>query len=351
MLHCFKLQKETFKRRVIMKQNRLLEFLRSTPFVLYVAIFSVLFLAPNTYYVFYKFCVFNSPFRELASLGVSIIVASSVMIYTLRKNFRMAKFYSLFEVAISAYYYSYTIGTDWDLLPAFCFTLILPISVYYYTLEIDKPLDGNNEMDSLKDIVNEKSLALNSLMDSFIQLEEKAEKEKKFLINESMEIASKYNQLNADFKFLEKQNVDLIEGSKEFVINSDDKIKVLSDVIADQNEKIINLNDDVTALDHLNDELKEHNRKLFEENESLKLKNPNIPVNENKKRKPYTSGNSDIVLKPIKPIQRKKPIKDTPAPESVQSEALNTVNSAFNELNTSVKSKRPKRVKKFLSRE
>jgi hypothetical protein len=119
------------------EQIPLLNYLKSNRFILWVAIFTVLFLAPNTYYVFYSLSIFSSPYREIASGGVSAIVAASIMIYTLRKNFTVAKYYSLFEISISAYYYIMMIGWDWALIPAFSFTLMLPISVYYYTKEIE----------------------------------------------------------------------------------------------------------------------------------------------------------------------------------------------------------------------
>jgi hypothetical protein len=123
------------------EQIALLNFIRSNRFILYVAIFTVIFLSPNTYYVFYSFSVFKSPYREIASAGVAVIVAASIMIYTLRKNFKVAKYYSLFEISISAYYYITMIGWDWGLIPAISFTLMLPISVYYYTKEIDVSID------------------------------------------------------------------------------------------------------------------------------------------------------------------------------------------------------------------
>jgi len=118
-------------------QIQLLEFLKSSKFILHVAIFTVIFLAPNTYYVYYSFCVFIFPYAEIASGGVSLIVAASIMIYTLRKNYEVAKYYSAFEISISAYYYISTIGWDWGLIPALSFTLMLPISVYHYTKEIE----------------------------------------------------------------------------------------------------------------------------------------------------------------------------------------------------------------------
>lgn len=134
------------------EQIRLLEFLRSNRFILYVAIFTVLALAPTTYFVFYSFSIFISPFREIASGAVAAIVASSIMIYTLRKNYKVALYYSWFEVSISAYYYiAMVIGFDWALIPALSFTIMLPISVYHYSKEIDVNLHLENDFKDLED--------------------------------------------------------------------------------------------------------------------------------------------------------------------------------------------------------
>ncbi len=125
-----------------MKESiKLLEFIRSTRFILYVAIATVLFLTPNTYFVFYSLSIFTSPYREIASAGVALIVAASIMIYTLRKNEEMARYYSYFEMTISAYYYISMIGWDWALIPGLGFTIMLPLSVYYYTKEIDVKME------------------------------------------------------------------------------------------------------------------------------------------------------------------------------------------------------------------
>ncbi len=133
---------------IFMKESiPLLDFIRSNKFILYVAIFTVIALSPTTYFVFYSFSIFISPYREIASATVAVIVAASIMIYTLRNNFKVARYYSLFEISISAYYYITMIGWDWALIPAMSFTLMLPISVFYYTKEID--VDVNFSEDEL----------------------------------------------------------------------------------------------------------------------------------------------------------------------------------------------------------
>lgn|SRR5690349_12559245 len=130
---------------------RLLEFLRSNQFILYVAIFTVIALSPTTYYVFHSFSIFISPYREIASGAVAAIVASSIMIYTLRKNYKVAMYYSMFEVTISAYYYiAMVVGWDWALIPALSFAVMLPISVYHYTREIDVNLNLEEDVKMLE---------------------------------------------------------------------------------------------------------------------------------------------------------------------------------------------------------
>lgn len=122
----------------------LLNFIRSNRFMLYVAMFTVIALAPNTYFVFHAMSVFKPIYREIASAMVALIVASSIMIYTLRKNLRVAMYFSLFEILIGAYYYISTIGLGWALIPAAAFVLIQPVSVYFYAKEINVDIDYNN---------------------------------------------------------------------------------------------------------------------------------------------------------------------------------------------------------------
>lgn len=134
------------------EEIRLLEFLRSNKFILYVALFTVIALSPTTYFVFYSFSIFIPPYREIASGAVAAIVAASIMIYTLRKNYKVALYYSLFEVTISAYYYiAMVVGWDWALIPALCFTLMLPTSVYYYSREIDVNLKLEDDFKQLEE--------------------------------------------------------------------------------------------------------------------------------------------------------------------------------------------------------
>jgi hypothetical protein len=124
-----------------------LELVKSNRFIFYVASLTVLFLAPNTYYVYYTLSVFTQPYREIASAGVALIVASSIMIYTVRKNFTMAIRLAWFEVMIAEYYYTSTIGFDWALIPGTGFAIILPITLSMYTKELEVDVSGRELID------------------------------------------------------------------------------------------------------------------------------------------------------------------------------------------------------------
>lgn len=153
-----------------MEKIWLLESLRSNRFILAAAVFSVLWLSPNTYFVYYELCRFSSPYREIASIGSALIVSSFIMLYTLRKNYTVAKYYSFFEAFISAYYYISSIGIDWPLLPAMGFVFIFPLSLYNVTKELEKqPEEISPELikpiaamkEAIKPIVNAASIDIN----------------------------------------------------------------------------------------------------------------------------------------------------------------------------------------------
>jgi hypothetical protein len=119
-----------------MKRIKELDALKSDRFLLWVVITTLPLLCSNMYYVYHKLSVLPDPWRNRVSLGVALVLAGFIIIYTVRKNYRMAKYFAYFEALISAYYYIVTIGLDWDLLPAFGFTLILPAAMFHSAKEI-----------------------------------------------------------------------------------------------------------------------------------------------------------------------------------------------------------------------
>ncbi len=122
-----------------MKYSIVETFLRSRNFILCLAIFSVLWLTPNTYWVYFSMMKGFSPgWRELVSGGMALIVSSGILIYTMRGNMKIANYYMWFEISISTFYYCITIGWSWWLIPAFSFVFMLPVSLKHYTAELNK---------------------------------------------------------------------------------------------------------------------------------------------------------------------------------------------------------------------
>lgn len=121
--------------------------IKSDRFLLWISIFASLLLSANTYFVYHEVSRFTDVWREIVSAGVAVILTGFILVYTIRKNLKAAKFFAYFEVLISAYYYIMTIGWDWPLIPAFGFTLILPSSLYYASKEIQnkKPQEATND--------------------------------------------------------------------------------------------------------------------------------------------------------------------------------------------------------------
>ncbi len=120
------------------EEIKLYKYLKSNKFILYVAMFTVLSLAPTSYFVLYSFSAFISPYRELSSASGALIIASAIMIFTVRKNVKMAMFFSCFEMIFGYFYYIYmVVGWDWPLIPALAYATVMPLSVYYYTSEIE----------------------------------------------------------------------------------------------------------------------------------------------------------------------------------------------------------------------
>jgi hypothetical protein len=151
------------------EEIKLLDFIRSTRFILYVAIATVIALSPNSYFVYHKYCVYLSPFREIFSGLVALIVAASITIFTVRKNLKVALYFAYFEITVSAYYYIIQEGIGWGMVPMFGFCIMLPYSVARYAQEIDVPMDSEppDINDKWEGVIKDKiESAVNDYMDS-----------------------------------------------------------------------------------------------------------------------------------------------------------------------------------------
>lgn len=264
----------------------MLNKIKSNSFMGWAAIFTVLFLAPNTYFVYHTFSVFQSPYREIASIGVALIIAGGIMIYTLRKKFMVAKYYTIFEVYISAYYYINTIGWDWGLIPALGFTLILPISVYYYSREFDK--DG--EID-YKDIIARNNKSFEELVMKNIGLENRLQNANN-LIDQHQKASTdyiaqceeKFSNINNECAHWVSEYERAVQGWTNDVSLRDERISELEYSI-DYNSKILNsreetIKDMSVNSEYLRNELKKYDGVLIPKPKDNASKNEQVLSNE-----------------------------------------------------------------------
>lgn len=125
------------------ESKKVINFLKSDNFALMLATGSVLALAPNTYFVFYKLSVLPPVFREIQALFFCIIISGAILFYTIRKNIPVARNFAIFEFGISSCYYIISLGFSWYLVPAFGIAAIMPMSIYFYASEIEKGYHNN----------------------------------------------------------------------------------------------------------------------------------------------------------------------------------------------------------------
>ncbi len=125
------------------ENKKAINFLKSDNFALLMAICSVLALAPNTYFVFFKLSVLPPIFREIQALFFCTIISGAILFYTIRKNIEVARNFAIFEFGISACYYIISLGFSWYLVPAFGIAAVMPMSIYFYSFEIEKGYYNN----------------------------------------------------------------------------------------------------------------------------------------------------------------------------------------------------------------
>lgn len=199
-----------------------LEAIKSDRLMLWLAIFTLPLFSSNTYFIYHKLSVLPDPWRDRVALGVAFILAGFVIVYTLRKNYRMAKYFAYFEALISAYYYITTIKDSWDLIPALGFTLILPAALYHCAREIAK--EKIDDMISISD-VERKLDEQNATISNLERTLQDAEIDRKYF----EDLANK-NQVAIDHLVQElsaKNEIEISDDEMKFIDKNDELKKSL----------------------------------------------------------------------------------------------------------------------------
>lgn len=164
--------------------ERLLTRFKSVGFSVWLAIFSAIALAPNTFFVsanitktalgaMYE----NPPIWAAYFQGafIAILFTFLLIYYTLRANEKMAKRFYAFEVATSFAYYGYALlfasNGDWAgvlwMIPAGLFAFTLPYAVKGIAAEI---LDQSNVSDSQAGEIARLELELSNVQQDYEEL-------------------------------------------------------------------------------------------------------------------------------------------------------------------------------------
>jgi hypothetical protein len=124
------------------KNNKVVTYMRSVSFALIIAIISMLVQSPHSYTAFHDLSSLRNTGWGIAQAVVfALVIDLAVLFYTLRKRTDIAIGAAVAMGLINIYYY----WVEWQLSLNFAFgcflSLLVPVSVYFYSEEIELPDD------------------------------------------------------------------------------------------------------------------------------------------------------------------------------------------------------------------
>lgn len=112
--------------------------LKSNEFALLVAILSVATQAPHTYFVMYS--ISNPGMYEILRVTqavlAAIVIDMALLFYTVRNRKDIALVFAGMQIAVNFFYYYKNLGFTENLIAGIIMSIMLPVSVYYYSEEI-----------------------------------------------------------------------------------------------------------------------------------------------------------------------------------------------------------------------
>lgn len=130
---------------------KLIDRIKSDNFALGLAIFSVIIQGGHSGYVFMSLTSFTGWLAYTHSISMAMVISGAILYFTLKKNSKLSLSFAVFESLINIAYYIKFIITDdksfWLLSIAIPISVVLPITVYYYSEHIDSPNKEENNGD------------------------------------------------------------------------------------------------------------------------------------------------------------------------------------------------------------
>lgn len=183
----------------------LIQILRSTNFALYIAILSVIVQSFHSFFAFYKVSSLNGTVWGIAqSVCFAIIIDLAILFYTVRKNVKVTWMAGFIMVLINCYYYYSHLGLSFDLILGGLLSLVIPVSVYFYSEEIDVEPEGINAEAIRLEEINQTLFAKN--VDLLAELREEKAKATNYITELRTEIKERDEKLaQYDGKYIPQQ--------------------------------------------------------------------------------------------------------------------------------------------------
>jgi hypothetical protein len=122
-------------------------FLKSNLFAIIIAILSVIVQSFHSYIAFYNTSSLKgSAWGVAQAVLFSLVIDSAILFYTVRNKKNVALGFSIAMILINTYYYFQHLGISFEFAFGVFLSLIIPISVYFYSEEIhEEPTEKSND--------------------------------------------------------------------------------------------------------------------------------------------------------------------------------------------------------------
>jgi hypothetical protein len=159
--------------------SKLLLYLRSAPFALIVAIISMLVQTPHSFTAFYNTSAIRGSWGIAQALTFAIVIDLAILFYTLRRRQDIAVLAAVVMFVINAYYYYSAWGISWSFAFGCFLAAIIPVSVYYYSEEIDEEKVDDQadryraQIENLEDIIRRGKAENKKFLETIHEVEDK----------------------------------------------------------------------------------------------------------------------------------------------------------------------------------
>lgn len=135
-------------------KRSLLDIIKSDTFALWVAILSVLVQSFHSFTAFYNASsLYGTAWGIAQGILFAVVIDLAILFYTVRNRTGIAIGAAFFMVVINAYYYYQHLGVSFAFVFGVFLSLIIPMSVYFYSEEIGKEKEREQKPSKLRPTV------------------------------------------------------------------------------------------------------------------------------------------------------------------------------------------------------